>query len=264
MPKTVSIVGMGNSRDDYLAARIVYGDRTDVVWDQVWAINAMGGAIVCDRVIHMDPLSLMQGDPRWDRLYALWKKQGTPVYTSYPHPDMPNSVAYPIREVVDELKFPYFNNTVAYAVALAIYEKFDTIGLFGCDFTYADRHAAESGRACVEYWLGRAKMSGISVLLADRTSIFDHSAGRALYGYHLDPLAPTSDANPTLNFDGVKQMLDQRDGAVAPAPVDAVPAHDLVQIGPSNAGPIVAGPTADVIDMPAAQPVRRAAKRRRG
>jgi hypothetical protein len=251
MPKTVSIVGMGASRDDYLAARIVYGDRTDVVWDQVWAINAMGGAIVCDRVIHMDPLSLMEGDARWDRLYALWKKHGTPVYTSYPHPDMPNSVAYPIREVVADLKFPYFNNTVAYAVALAIYEKFDTIGLFGCDFTYADRHAAESGRACVEYWLARAKMSGINVMLADRTSIFDHAAGRPLYGYHLDPTVPESGANPTLNFDGVKQMLDQQAAgpAAEPGAVEPAPAHDLVQIGPSNAGPVVDGPSADVIEM---------------
>ena len=44
---------------------------------------------------------------------------------------------YPIEDVVRQTKSYYLNNTVAYAVAFALWSKVKEINLFGIDFSYA-------------------------------------------------------------------------------------------------------------------------------
>lgn len=207
----VNIVALGASRDDYIVSRMMYTPEHDGAWDEVWAINAMGGVIRCDRVIHMDPISASLDDVRWKRLYDKLRDWGVPVVTAYPHPDYPNSVAYPLHEVVKATtgSMAYFNTTVAYAVALAIYEGFTDISLSGCDFTYPEKHAAESGRGCTEFWLAVAALKGIHIHIAPRSNLMDTNEFRRLYGYNDDVNRHSGADNPCLTYDGVIERHKQ-------------------------------------------------------
>ncbi|MBW8814028.1 MAG: hypothetical protein JF588_11440, partial [Caulobacterales bacterium] len=106
-----------------------------------------------------------------------------PIYTSRTHPDYPGLVEFPLQDVINDLGHPYFNSTAAYALALAIHEGAGMISLFGIDYTYANAHHAEQGRACVEFWLGLAQARGIGVNVAETSSLLDTCQGLSLYGY---------------------------------------------------------------------------------
>jgi hypothetical protein len=115
------------------------------------------------------------------------KRVTVPVYTSVPHPDFLNMQAYPLGEVVKAFGSVYFNNTIAYAIAYAIYIGVKEITLFGVDFTWPNVHMAEQGRGCCEYWLGYAKARGIEVHVCEQSTLLDSRLQKdgniPLYGY---------------------------------------------------------------------------------
>jgi hypothetical protein len=81
----------------------------------------------------------------------------------------------------------YFNNTVAYALGFAMWNKVESIDLFGIDFSYRNNlHFAEAGRACVEFWLSKMMDSGIIVGVSPRSTVLDADVPpvEKLYGYH--------------------------------------------------------------------------------
>ena len=72
-----------------------------------------------------------------------------PVYTCELDDRCPGLVEYPIDEVLAGCGSHYLNNTVAYAVAFALWNKVGKIKMFGIDFSYkGNLHFAEAGRAC--------------------------------------------------------------------------------------------------------------------
>lgn len=164
--------------------------------DEVWAINSLGDVLACDRVFHMDDVRIQEiraaRRPRSNIAAMLeWlKRHPGPVYTSRPHDDYPNLVAFPLEDVINNLGFAYFNGTAAYAAAFAIHIGVKHISFFGCDFTYPNAHQSESGRGCLEYWIGYARAKGIQISISDKSSLLDSCAPmELLYGY--DTLALT-------------------------------------------------------------------------
>lgn len=140
MTKRVTIVGAGRSAHDF--CELARAMESPIHEGEVWAINVMASNIRCDRAIIMDDLDYLKGvfpEPVLNR----WKMVPR-LITSREHPDYPNSEAYPIKTIA-KFGVPYLNNSVAYAVALAIFEGFSGIRLYGCDFGYAD-HLLGPGR----------------------------------------------------------------------------------------------------------------------
>ena len=116
-----------------------------------------------------------------------------PVYTCELDDRCPGLVEYPIEEVLAGCGSHYLNNTVAYAVAFALWNKVGKIRMFGIDFSYkGNLHFAEAGRACVEFWLSKAMFNGIQVEVAHTSGLLDTDvpSNEKLYGYHRldDPL----------------------------------------------------------------------------
>lgn len=182
--KSVAIIAMGNSHFDFTNRCAVAGGRKQVA-DEIWAINAMAGIIQCDRAIMMDPTSYIEEALEgYDWLKA---DPGFPIYSSEAVDGREWIIEYPLEEVLNSLQFPYFNTTVAYAIALAIAGGAKTIQLYGCDFTYTDLHSAESGRACCEFWIREALNRGIRVEMAKTTTLLDQYNSRKLYGYKTQP-----------------------------------------------------------------------------
>lgn len=189
-PKRVAIVAMGLSHRDYVLACASMGGRW-AQFDEVWAINAMGGVIDCDLVFMMDTPDYLtnKGETNLSLSgYKSWlSRVKVPVLTSFPNKDLaPTSVPYPLEDVLNEIRYPYLNGTVAYAVAYAILTGVKELSLFGCDYTYpGDRHGSESGRGNVEFLLGIAVSRGMDISVAQTSTLLDTNLppGEQFYGY---------------------------------------------------------------------------------
>ena len=195
--KTVAIVGLGKSWFEYnLAAS--HGDN----FDEVWGINAVGSVIFHDRTFMMDPpsrfLDSEDAGGQTSGMQRLLLKGDKPIYTCQLDERCKKLVLYPIEEIIADLQCSYLNNTVAYAIAFALWNKVGSLRIYGVDFTYkGNLHFAESGRACVEFWLSKCMHAGMEVGIAQTSTLLDTTIPlrEKLYGYHRldDPYLPLID-----------------------------------------------------------------------
>ena len=195
--KSVAIVGLGKSWHDYNLAKS-HGAH----FDEVWAINAVGSVIFHDRTFMMDPVSrFLDSDDAGGQTSGMTEvllNDDKPIYTCELDDRCTNLIEFPINEILEEFNCCYINNTVAYAVAFALWSKVKTIKMFGVDFSYKNNlHFAESGRACVEFWLCKAMHLGVEIEVAKSSALLDTNviAEEKLYGYHRldDPLVAMGD-----------------------------------------------------------------------
>jgi hypothetical protein len=106
------------------------------------------------------------------------------------HPDAPvwslpgapflNRVDYPLKAVVADLGRAYFECTVAYMIALAIHEKAERIGLWGCHFT--GRTEFQWQRPSVTWLIGLAEGRGIPVEVCPGTPLMVSCYTQGRYG----------------------------------------------------------------------------------
>lgn len=199
-PDHVVILGLGPSLECYVDVVKRLGARKKFA-DEVWAINALGDIIQCDRIFHMDDVRIQKqratAKPESNIAAMLeWMKEHPgPIYTSRLHEDYPGLVEFPLQEVINSCGIAYFNSTAAYAVAYAVHIGVKKITLFGIDYTLPNAHHAEKGRACVEFHLGIAKARGIVIGVPDNTSLLDSVApfDERVYGYDTVNLDMQSD-----------------------------------------------------------------------
>ena len=190
----IAIVGLGGSYADYISARIASQE-----FDEVWGINCIGAILHVDRTFMMDPVSRFidteNAGSQTGVAREFLAKNAAPIYSCIEHKDYPSIELYPLEKVVKDTGICYFNNTVAYAIAYAIWKKVKKICLYGIDFTYKNVNMAESGRACVEFWCATAIAKGIKIEVAHRSGLLDTNVpdNEKLYGYHRldDPLIQT-------------------------------------------------------------------------
>lgn len=209
VPRHVAIVALGSTAEAYMDHVKRLGNRRAYA-DEVWAINAMGDVIACDLVFHMDDVRIQEiraaarPDSNIAAMLQFLKSSKVPVMTSRAHPDYPALIEFPFEEVANALGEVYFNNTVAYAVAYAIYRGVERISLFGCDYTYTNKGKGEAGRACVEYWLGFAAARGIAISTNPQTPLLDShkvTSDDDVYAYGYDTLKiGYSDDNGRMKF----------------------------------------------------------------
>ncbi len=203
--KHVAIVAMGGSSSAYLDYVKCLGGRKPYA-DEVWGVNAIGDLLQCDRIFHMDDVrvQMRRAEARPEsniaRMMDWMREHPGPVYTSHYEPGFPGLVEFPLRQIVGDLREMYFNGTVAYAVAFAIWSGVRKISIFGCDYSYEHSHHAEKGRACLEYWLGIAKGRKINLSLPRNTSLMDACEGpdALTYGYDGYEVRAARDASLTI------------------------------------------------------------------
>lgn len=273
VPNSVAIVAMGLSQFDYLIESSIMGGRAGVA-DEVWTINNLGGVLLSDRVFLMD--DLLYFDDFWKgrnlpNPYRAWLKDFRGIcYTSNPDPGLPCTSHYPLEDVVNTIGFPYLNTTVAYAVALAIHMGVKMIRFYGVDYTYPDRHAAESGRGCVEFLIALAVTRGIAVNIARSSTLLDMNVdeGKKFYGYLKDVRA-VQNTDPAAVAAGKRWKIEVKDREPETAPV-AADMHQVKILDPpysvkkppqfvatppaETSPPLAAPPSADGAGLPATLP----------
>ncbi len=144
---------------------------------EVWGVNDVGSFSEfrgkhIDRIFTFDPRST-----DW-----LEKARVAPIWSWQPYADC----QYPLRGVVDRffgkdtpIEQAYFTNTISYMLALAIYEKFERIRLYGVDAPYGGIYFME--KSGLEYWIGRAQEAGIEVVPCEGSLMLQTYDG-LLYG----------------------------------------------------------------------------------
>lgn len=123
----------------------------------------------------------------------VWRTCPVPILTSKAYPDLPQTVEYPLHEILSAFGRTYFAESVAFAIAWAIYIKVASISFFGCDYD----GARPAERAGCEYWIGRAEAAGIKIRIGSgsqllQTGPIDHKNRHipGLYGYTNFDLRP--------------------------------------------------------------------------
>jgi hypothetical protein len=227
--KSVAIVGLGKSWHDYNLARS-HGAH----FDETWAINAVGSVIFHDRTFMMDPVSrFLDSDDAGGQTSGMKEvllNDDKPIYTCELDKRCKNLVEYPLNEILKAFNCHYLNNTVAYAVAFALWNKVGTIKMFGIDFSYkGNLHFAESGRACVEFWLSKGMVMGTRVEVAKTSGLLDTDvpAEEKLYGYHRldDPKVVLSDGQGTMLAVNVSELGQQKEKDPKPILIDRNDGH---------------------------------------
>ena len=184
--KKVAIVAMGKSQLDYHMS-ISHSKE----YDEVWAINSMCAVIKPDRVFVMDPVSRFfetnDAGPQTKVLQKTLPKLKCPIYSCELDKRVPSLKLYPLEEVIKTTNCGYFNNTIAYAIAFALFKEVSGLSLYGADFSYTTNiHFGELGRGCCEFWLSKCMTQGIDVSIAATSPMLDTNIPEKekLYGYH--------------------------------------------------------------------------------
>jgi hypothetical protein len=116
--------------------------------------------------------------------YPQWlAHQTTPIYMQHRFEEVPASMEYPRRRVLQEFSYAhrrqYFANHVAWMIALAILEGATVVGLWGINYAIEGEYLRQRGSA--EYWLGQLDGRGIGVVLPEQCTLLADPA--RLYGY---------------------------------------------------------------------------------
>src|SRR6185437_4487461 len=123
---------------------------------------------------------------------------GVPVYMLKREADVPLSVAYPMDEVAASMGrtchgTAYLESSIAYMMALAIVEKADRIGIWGCDLATGGEYAYQ--RPNMEYLIGLARGRGIKVFVPPQNALLSPMR-RVPYGM-ADPEGGTPRTRPS-------------------------------------------------------------------
>ena len=151
----------------------------------------MCAVIKPDRVFIMDPVSRFfetnDAGPQTKVLQKTLPKLKCPIYSCELDKRVPSLKLYPLKEVIKTTNCGYFNNTIAYAIAFALYKEVSGLSLYGADFSYTTNiHFGELGRGCCEFWLAKCMTQGIDVSIAATSPMLDTNIPEKekLYGYH--------------------------------------------------------------------------------
>lgn len=185
--------------------------REHVPWSKkhvdVWVFNEAAGIGWPTRIdavfqIHQPPIFKSprnRNDPKhWEWLQ---EKHDFPIYMQDEYPEVPSSAKYPLDEICDELlgglkriipkdvrkkhkrreaAVRYFTSSVAYAIALAIYQGYERIELYGVEMSTETEYTRQ--RDGVTFWAGIALGRGIEFVVHKKSTLFKS----LLYGYEGD------------------------------------------------------------------------------
>ena len=90
---------------------------------------------------------------------------------------------YPFEEVAKSIGAYYFNSSIAYAMALAIHEGAEEIGVWGVDLVADEEYAYQKPN--MEYLIGFARGKGIRVHIPEKSSLCKFNGAGIRFYQHL-------------------------------------------------------------------------------
>jgi hypothetical protein len=156
---------------------------------EIWIMNDMYDfAPRWDRLfdIHMlDEIKTRKSRGEGNKLhYEMLKTLDKPVYMQQHFDEIPASVKFPLNSIVDKYWIPamgdkiFLTCSVSHMLALAVFESYDEIQLYGIHEAVDDEYSVEM--PSVLYWLGVAYGKGITVKISPESPLLK---GYFIYGY---------------------------------------------------------------------------------
>lgn len=192
LPKSVAIVALGPSRNDYFDRLTMH--EPALAFDEVWAINTGLRYTPHDLAFVMD--DLVDFGDRFPEYRETLAKHHRPIITNTAYPEFETSIAYPLDEVVAAVGVPmarcFYHNSIPYVLAYAAMLEVERVTLFGVDYSHPNIAAREAGREVAAVWIGYLRGRGIAVDIAESSSMLHtHQIGdplwRPFYGYLRQP-----------------------------------------------------------------------------
>jgi len=174
--------------------------REDAPFDDltkpIWVFNEAAEIEWCKRadVVFQMHLPEVYRSPlnRTDPEHWQWLQQdhGAIIYMQDVDPAVPNSRKYPLDEIFARYRFHwpdgdlirFITSTPAFAVALAVYQGFEKIEIYGCDLHSNTEYQYQ--RDNFAFWIGVALGEGIEVEMHGGWDLFDVP----VYGYEGTPV----------------------------------------------------------------------------
>ena len=159
MGKRLAILANGKSLENFAGNHVLYKH------DAVWGLNQQAAYknMRLDRCFVMDDLKLRMPYYAGHDFTEWLKSYELPIITSRAYPEWPTSKSYPIKEIAHYFGLPLgisMYSTPDYMIALAIFEGFTHIDLFGVDML-EDRYPEM--RMATAQWIGAAHARGVLV-----------------------------------------------------------------------------------------------------
>ena len=145
---------------------------------EVWGLNWLFYKIPrADRWFEMHYSRVKDIEPE---RYLDWLKtqKEIPVYMQHKFGAIPASVKYPKNEVIQEFG-AFFNCSMDWMLALAIYENYKEIHLYGCEMARGSRY--EYQRESFSWWCGIAYGRRIKLYIPEESDLLKTEI---LYGYN--------------------------------------------------------------------------------
>jgi hypothetical protein len=158
-----------------------YPDDLDQ-FDEVWCINNSFKRFKLERVnrvFFFDNHALI--DP--DFVHNVNFLDNARVITRWPDPEIPNSEAYPLDEIIAKYGVAYFPCSFAYCLAMAAFEGWQSVTLAGC-YHVEDSFEYFLHKPAVEFWIGLLMGSGADVTIHGHSMLLSpHSWESEIYGW---------------------------------------------------------------------------------
>lgn len=184
VPESVSLVALGPTKEDFVKNQCRH--KPNVKAEEVWTLNTGIRWLKHDLAFIMDDMS--EFGHHFPDYGDAMRDADKPIITSALYDEFPMSVEYPLQEILTDFKQTYFNNSVPYIIAYALHIGVKYMYIFGADYTFPGQEARESGRGCVEFWIGFAASRGMVVQVVETSTLMDACEDNRFYGYIHQPI----------------------------------------------------------------------------
>ena len=170
---------------------------------EVWCFNEMHGQLgvgKATRWFQLHPKWNWAANDRYGHNDWLEQDRNYPIYMQKVFDDVPEAVVFPLRAIQDKLLSGFlrgeeevrkvFSTTMSYAVALALYEGFERIELYGIELAMAGEYAYQ--RESMAFWMGYANGRGVELWIPEECQLLL----APLYAYEEVRLGDGSIATP--------------------------------------------------------------------
>jgi hypothetical protein len=165
--KSVNIIGKGNGCGDAPSISDSY---------DTWGITQLLLKRPVDLVIDMN----VYDDFRWGEEEQIANKEVVErcKLEGIPYIGLND---YPVDTIIEHFGVDYFTNTVDYAIAFAIYRKYEKINMYGVNMALGSEYSYQ--KPGVEFWCGVAIGKGIKVNVYGKYSTIMKARDGMMYGY---------------------------------------------------------------------------------
>lgn len=158
----IAVIGLSKTTHDQAPWNDPTWEKWGLPWDEgYWAR--------CDRLFEMHDIRLLKNAKcrKSDYIERL-KDLDVPLFMQYAYQEIPNAMGYPFGDV-SRVTGNVWNSSIAYMLAMAIFEHPDEIGIWGVDMLADDEYAYQ--RPNCEYLVGLARGMGIKVTIPEESPL---------------------------------------------------------------------------------------------